>query len=58
MTITLEHKKVYGNDLFYPQCKTSQLIVDLMLKKTFTIANVKKLQDVYTIDYKSDNPLL
>jgi len=57
-TITLQYKKVYGNDLYYPCCDISRTIVDLMIKKTFTVQNVQKLQAVYTIEYITDNPLL
>lgn len=50
-TIKISKKSVYGNDLIYPACETSKLLISLMGgKKTFSnddLVTIKKLG--YTI---------
>lgn len=53
MTLTLEHKTVFGNELYYPICKDSKIIVRLMGRQAFTEQQVKELKaDGWTIDLK------
>ncbi len=36
LQITLKTKSVYGNELIYPVCETSQKFANLINKKTFS----------------------
>jgi len=48
--IKLEYKKVFGNDLYYPACNISDMIINMMSRSAFTPQQVKKLQTCYTVE--------
>jgi hypothetical protein len=43
-TIYLRVKNNYGNEHYYPECKTSRLIAELTGKKTLTKDNIHVLK--------------
>ena len=45
-TIRVRIKNVYGNDLTYPNCITSEKLVALIGKKTFSTGDLTKLKDL------------
>lgn len=49
MTIKLELKTVYGNELFYPMCSNSTTFVSLVNAKTL---NAKQIEKIETLGFK------
>lgn len=45
MKLTVLHKNVFGNDLFYPQDKTGLLICELLEAKSFAEWQVKAMKE-------------
>jgi hypothetical protein len=43
MTIRLEPRTVFGNQLYYPSCEASRLILKLMNQKSFTPQQVERM---------------
>jgi hypothetical protein len=46
LQITLKTKSVYGNDLIYPMCETSQKLANLINKKTFSNYDLKIIESL------------
>ena len=51
MTITVQIKSVYGNEMIYPICNTAKLLADLTGKKTLTRSAIDQIKALgYTIE--------
>jgi len=46
LQITLKTKSVYGNDLMYPVCETSQKFANLLNKKTFSHTDINIIKSL------------
>jgi hypothetical protein len=46
LQITLKTKSVYGNDLIYPVCETSEKLAKLINKKTFANYDLKIIESL------------
>jgi hypothetical protein len=46
LQITLKTKNVYGNDLIYPMCETSQKLANLINKKTFSNTDINIIKSL------------
>ena len=59
MEIKVIVKSIYGNELIYPMCKTSNVFADIAKTKTLSRQVLRSLKDIgYTItEVKNDTPL-
>jgi len=46
LQITLKTKNVYGNDLIYPMCETSEKLAKLINKKTFSNTDINIIESL------------
>jgi hypothetical protein len=54
MSVILDIKNVYGNELIYPVCETSKELLKLTGKKTFNRTDINILKNLgYQITLKS-----
>lgn len=50
-TIKLQIKSVYGNELIYPACETSNIFCKFINKKTLNIRDVEMIKSLgYTVE--------
>ena len=56
MTLTIEIKNVYGNNLIYQICNNAKIFTRLMGKKTFHNYELKEIEKLgYKIKVKTNN---
>jgi len=46
MQITVLHKKVYGQDKFYPACRLAEQFAGIVGQKTLTFTDLQKIKDM------------
>mgnify|MGYP001575319182 FL=1 len=54
MTLTLKHIRSYGNDRYYPACKTSSVLCELLGRKSLTADQVNILKRAFDIEVKNE----
>jgi len=54
MTLTIEIKNVYGNDLIYPVCDTAKKLCSITGYKTFNTNTIKTLKEIGYV-FKTDS---
>jgi len=58
MNIKISINNVYGNWLFYPECKVSKTISNIAKTKTLSIQVLKSLTEIgYDIEYVNNSKL-
>jgi len=55
MKLIITKKSIYGNELFYPICENSKILLSLMNKKTFNRIELSKIKLLgYEIELQSE----
>tara|TARA_R100001460_G_scaffold7778_1_gene19499 strand:+ start:111 stop:284 length:174 start_codon:yes stop_codon:yes gene_type:complete len=54
MTLTIEIKNVYGNDLIYPVCDTAKKLCSITGYKTFNTNTIETLKEIGYV-FKTDS---